>query len=123
MLPAIPPGARLGLVALAAADPRPGQVYLFEHPSGPRAHRFLGADAAGLHFRGDNARRSEVVAGRDALIGRVDALVIAGHRLRFTSLPSRVVVVVAGVGLELARILVPRALRQRVGVLLRRRLE
>lgn len=123
MVPALLPGARLVVVALDAADPRPGRVYLFEHPGGPRAHRFVGADASGLHFRGDNARRAETVPDVRALIGRVDAVMVAGRRLALASPAGRALVAVATLGVEVTRALLPAALRHRLGGLLRRRLE
>lgn len=122
MLPAIPPGARLRVVRPAADDPRPGEIYLFETARGPRAHRFVGATAEGLCFRGDNARRVEVVPA-GALIGRVDALRVFGRLVPLSSPLLRAFGRAAGISLALLRRTVADRWRDRLGGRLRRFLE
>ncbi len=122
MLPLIPPGARLHVVRLAADDPRPGRVYLFEHPRGLCAHRLVGATPAGLVFRGDNAPAPETVPAA-ALLGRVDALVVLGRSVPLSSLLLRAVARTVGASLFLLRRTVPDRWRDRLGGSLRRHLE
>ena len=108
MLPSIPPGVRLELRALCAADPRPGLVYLFRGARGLHAHRFDGYVGEEACFLGDNNRQPERIpraALGDALIGRAERWWLLGVPVPLESARALPVTWSMVVGLRAVRLL------------------
>jgi hypothetical protein len=91
MAPRIVSGMRLHIVSLEDDDPRLGQIYGFQYKGKLFSHRFVGRHGDALLFRGGRTNKGQVqkVEDREAILGRVDGVVLFGQIVRFDTTLGR----------------------------------